>query len=81
MPLKGFWAGAAAYSHLGLTLALLVLAGFFGGYWLDGKIGTRPLLAILGAFLGATAGFINLVRVLNQLQKEDEREADEDRSV
>ncbi len=61
-----------AYTHLGLTLAVSTLAGFFLGYWLDGKLGTRPLLAIVGAFIGGTAGFINLVRTLNDIQKSDE---------
>jgi len=77
MPEKNLWANAASYTHLGLTLAVSVLVCFFLGYWLDGKIGTRPLLAIAGAFLGATAGFINLVRTLNAMQKKSERE-DED---
>ncbi len=71
-------AGAATYSHLGLTLALLVLAGFFLGYWLDGMIGTRPLIAIVGAFLGGTTGFINLVKTLNRLQREGEDEDGDD---
>ncbi len=63
---------AYTYTHLGLTLALTVLGLFFIGYWIDGKIGTRPLLAIIGAFIGAAGGFINLIRTLNRLQREEE---------
>jgi len=62
----------SAYTHLGLTLALTTLGLFFLGYWLDGKIGSRPLLAIVGAFLGAAGGFINLIRTLNRMQREEE---------
>lgn len=64
--------GAATYSHLGLTFAGAVALFFFIGYWLDGKWGTEPLFAIIGAFLGAVGGFINLIRVLNQLQKRED---------
>jgi len=73
MPPKGIYAGAATYTHLGLTLAGTTLGMFFLGWWIDGKAGTRPLLAIVGAFLGATGGFINLIRTLNRLQQEEER--------
>ena len=77
MPLRDFWTGAATYSHLGVTLAAAVLGGFFLGYWLDGRLSTTPLLAILGAFIGATGGFINLVRTLNRAQRDrDENRGD-----
>jgi hypothetical protein len=40
----------------------LTIAGSIGlfmavGWWLDGKLGWRPILTILGAFLGGAAGF------------------------
>jgi len=80
LPRTEFWANAASYTHLGLTLAVSVLVGFFSGYWIDGKIGTRPLLAIVGAFIGMTGGFIYLVRTLNRMQKESEEESDDRRA-
>ena len=80
MPSDNSWRNVTAYTHLGLTLAASVLICFFLGYWLDGRLGTRPLLAIIGAFVGATGGFINLVRTLNNLQKRSEREEDENRT-
>lgn len=72
VPLGDTLGRAAQYTHLGLTFAASVALMFFVGYWADGKLHTRPLLAIVGAFLGATGGFINLVRTLNRLQREDE---------
>ena len=71
---RGSWAAASTYTHLGFTMAASVLLFFFGGYWLDGKIGTTPLLAIAGAFIGAGGGFYNLVRTLNKLRKNNESE-------
>jgi F0F1-type ATP synthase assembly protein I len=46
----------------GLTWALSTLLFLLGGWWLDGKAGTAPLFMILGAFVGATAGFYSLYR-------------------
>ena len=51
---------------------------FFLGWWIDGMVGTRPLLAIVGAFIGMAGGFINLVRTLNQLQKDQEQQKKEE---
>jgi len=73
MPLRDVWTGAATYTHLGLTLALSVIGMFFLGWWIDGKLGSRPLLAIIGAFIGAAGGFINLIKTLNRLQEDEER--------
>ncbi|MDP8239850.1 MAG: AtpZ/AtpI family protein [Candidatus Hatepunaea meridiana] len=77
MPQDRIWNVAAGYTHLGMTLAVSILAGFFLGYWLDGKIGTMPLLTLAGAFTGATGGFIYLVQTLNKLQKKSEEEDEE----
>lgn len=44
----------------GLTWALSVLLFMGGGAWLDSKIDTAPFLMLLGAFVGAGAGFYSL---------------------
>ena len=80
MPREDFWSAAASYTHLGITLAASIVLGFFLGYWIDGKIGTTPLLGIIGAFAGGTGGFINLVRTLNRLQKDEEKKTNDTNS-
>jgi F0F1-type ATP synthase assembly protein I len=45
---------------LGLSFALAVLLFLGAGAWVDSKLGTAPLLLILGAFIGAGAGFYSL---------------------
>ena len=40
---------AAPLLGLGMTLAVTVLAGLGAGYWLDGRLGTRPWLLLAGA--------------------------------
>lgn len=57
---RALWAVAGEYMGYGLTWALSVLLFFLGGWWLDGKLGTEPLFMILGAFVGAAAGFYSL---------------------
>jgi F0F1-type ATP synthase assembly protein I len=52
--------------HLGLGVELIapLLAGLFGGYWLDGKLGTSPWFLITGTVLGFAAGFLNFFRAV-----------------
>jgi ATP synthase protein I len=54
------------YLGLGGTLAVTVLVGVGGGYWLDGKLGTTPAFVLAGAVVGLLAAgyhFYRLVRV------------------
>lgn len=57
------------YLGLGTTLAASVLAGLGGGYWLDGRLGTRPLFLLLGGTLGLGAGLYHFFRTVTGLQK------------
>jgi hypothetical protein len=45
------------FMGFGLTWALAVLLFLGVGAWLDSKLGTGPFLLIIGAFVGAGAGF------------------------
>jgi F0F1-type ATP synthase assembly protein I len=48
-----------------------VLAGLGGGYWLDGRLGTRPVFLLLGGCLGLAAAlyyFFKTVAGLNKRQ-------------
>ena len=48
------------YSGYGLQLAASVGLFMAGGWWVDGKLGTAPLVTIAGAVLGGAAGFYSL---------------------
>lgn len=56
------WKGAGRYMGLGLSWALSTLLFLLAGWWLDRKVGTTPLFLILGAFVGASAGFYSMYR-------------------
>ena len=58
------WTEMGRYAHLGFQLALSIGLFLFGGWWLDGKVGTTPLFTIVGAMVGAAAGFYSIVHQL-----------------
>ncbi len=44
----------------GLTWAMAVLLFMGIGWWVDSKLGSGPILMIIGAFVGGGAGFYSL---------------------
>ena len=46
---------AAPYLGIGSSLAFTILLSLGAGYWIDGKLGTRPLLMLLGGAFGLFA--------------------------
>jgi ATP synthase protein I len=51
-------------SGVGLTLVISTVLGLAGGYYLDGWLGTKPWLTLVGLLLGIAAGFVNLFRAV-----------------
>jgi len=56
---------AAPFLGLGSSLAALVLVGLGAGYWLDGKLGTRPWLFLLGGVLGIAMAALEFYRTVS----------------
>jgi F0F1-type ATP synthase assembly protein I len=54
---------------LGTTLAVTVLAGLGGGYWLDGRLGTRPAFLLIGGALGVGAALYQFFKTVAGLNK------------
>jgi ATP synthase protein I len=63
---------ATRYAGLGLTLVASTGLFLFLGWWLDGKLGSVPLFTIVGAFVGAGAGFYHMYRRLLAGQGKDD---------
>lgn len=55
---------AAPYLGIGSSSAATVLLGLAGGYWLDGRFGTRPLLFLLGGVFGILAAFWQVYKLV-----------------
>ena len=51
---------ALRYGAVGIELVVSIFIGYFGGTWLDGKLGTAPILQWVGLGLGLLAGFRSL---------------------
>jgi F0F1-type ATP synthase assembly protein I len=53
---------AQGYAYFGLALSFTIAILLFGavGWVVDGWLGTRPLCAIAGAFVGGFAGFMSI---------------------
>jgi hypothetical protein len=68
------WKAVGSFGTVGLEVVLCMLAGFFGGRWLDGKLGTEPYLAVVGFFFGIAAGAKAIFRGWREMQEITARE-------
>jgi ATP synthase protein I len=69
----GEWRGAlrdvAPYLGIGTALAVTVLLGLGGGYWLDGRFGTRPVFFLAGGILGLGAAMYHFWKTVTGLKR------------
>lgn len=63
-----------AVSSLGLMLPSSIAVGLFLGYILDKVFGTQPWMLIIFFLLGTASGLYNLLRGLNRLQDEKDKD-------
>ncbi len=61
-------------STVGLELALSIALGYYGGRWLDEKLGTEPWLEWIGLGFGLAAGALSLYRAVRRAQRLMEEE-------
>ncbi len=69
---KDYW-NYARYANFaisfGITMALSIFLGFYGGSWLDRRFGTSPWFLLTGILLGVAVSFKALLSELTVLQK------------
>lgn len=61
---KGLDASSSKFMGLGLQFVIAILLFLYAGMWLDKKFGTAPWLLLVGALIGAAAGFYSLWRAM-----------------
>ena len=64
------WAQVGFYSSLGLILPAGAVVGCAIGWYLDRWLHTRPILTVGMGFLGAGAGFLEVLRILKRAEKD-----------
>jgi hypothetical protein len=60
----GKWGQAFRLIGMGFYVGVCILAGVFGGLWLDAKFNTKPLFAIVGLILGLILAFWGVYQML-----------------
>jgi ATP synthase protein I len=60
----GKWQVALRFIGVGWFVAISILLGVLGGLWLDAKLGTAPIMVIVGLFLGLAVAFYGVYRML-----------------
>lgn len=61
----------------GITSAVALFAGIFGGMWLDNRLGTSPTFLIIGVFLGIGLIFKYLMTEVASLTKMEQKVKEE----
>jgi F0F1-type ATP synthase assembly protein I len=69
------WAQIGLYTSLGFIVPAGALVGGAGGWCLDRWLRTSPLLTVVMGFLGAAAGFIEVLRILGRAEKDADRDS------
>lgn len=62
--------GPLRYAGLGVQLAVSIVAGTFGGRWVDHRVGTDGVFTMLGALLGFGGTLYSLIRQLSRAEKD-----------
>ena len=63
-----------SWGTLGLEIVLSVMIGFFGGRWLDAKLGATPWLSLVGFAVGCAAAGKAIHRTWQEMQAVTARE-------
>ena len=66
---KKMWAIAGSTGAVGIEIAVAIGIGYFGGRYLDQRLGLTPWLTWLGFAVGVGAGIKALVRVVRSYKK------------
>ena len=64
------WGSVARYTHIGITYALAVLVGYFGGAQIDKWLHTSPVFSIIGVFVMMGGGIYWMFLKLKAMEDE-----------
>jgi len=58
------WKAALRLVGVGWYVGICIVLGIWGGLWLDSKLNTKPILAIVGLILGLVVAFYGVYQML-----------------
>lgn len=56
----------ALFSEIAAVLLVTTLIGVLGGYWLDQRLGTLPVLSVAGLLAGFALGGVGVSRLIGR---------------
>jgi F0F1-type ATP synthase assembly protein I len=65
----------------GLQFAVSIVVFLLLGQWADRKLGTSPLLLLIGVFIGGSAAFYSMYRRITAAQRADDESRRRDREA
>jgi pilus assembly protein TadC len=68
-------------ASIGITLALAICIGYFGGKWIGGKLGNAAIGSYIGFVLGVAAGFMEMFRSVARWNRRLEAQKKQRRST
>ncbi|HEX7506908.1 MAG TPA: AtpZ/AtpI family protein [Polyangia bacterium] len=75
---KKMWGIAGSTGAVGIEIAVAISIGYFGGQYLDRRLGVAPWLTWVGFAAGVGASIKALVRVVRSYKKSLQAEANEE---
>ncbi|MFH0942203.1 MAG: AtpZ/AtpI family protein [Chloroflexota bacterium] len=72
------WWAALRLLGVGFFIGGAIVAGVLGGLWLDNHLGTRPILTLVGLFVGLAIAFIGVYEMLLPLLRNSNHSNKED---
>ena len=63
---------AGPYINASYTLIAAIAMFGLAGWWIDGKLDTKPFILIVGLFFGLGIGFYNFIKILMRLDKKEQ---------
>ncbi len=61
---------------VGWAVALSIAGGTGGGFWLDSRFDTGPVLTLAGLAIGIVVAFAGMIRLLNAISDQSAEEVD-----
>ncbi len=60
------WRPLTLVTQLGLTVVVSLVLSLLLGLWLDGLLGTKPILTLVFSLIGIAAGTVGVYRLITQ---------------